>query len=107
MLDLHEEHSSKCGRFGDISVIYTSVPLHTAELSCFNRIAYRTEIKKVPLVSDSLGFIHCMNYASDMLLVDEEGIWGAYELSREGVDNLLTELDILIFQKSYGKGVSR
>lgn len=53
-------------------------------------------------------FFNCINQPDvDLVLLNEEGLWGGYVLSREGVDLLLTELDILILQNLYGEGAYR
>ena len=72
-----------------------------------NRIRYTTDVKEVPLILDESEFFKCIQNGNDLILVSEEGLWGSYNLDREGVDLLLTELDVLLIQKSYGKGVSR
>lgn len=73
-----------------------------------DRVVYAVENKKVPLAKKDQDFFECINQSeSDLVLISEEGLWGAYDLSREGVDQLLTELDILLLQKTYGEGTYR
>lgn len=73
-----------------------------------NRVIYAAEKRKANLLYESQTIFDCLNQSeADLVLVNEEGIWGSYELSREGVDQLLTELDILTLQQSYGKGTVR
>lgn len=72
-----------------------------------NRVTYASRQKEIVVLTNQSAFFQCCNIEADVLLVDSDGIWGAYILDREGVDRFLTELDILLIQKSYGKGVSR
>lgn len=73
-----------------------------------NRVIYGAKKRSANLVYQSESYFECIGQKeSDIVLVDEKGLWGFYELNREGVDQLLTELDILVLQKSYGKGTSR
>ncbi|MEQ9403717.1 MAG: hypothetical protein RIM99_09045 [Cyclobacteriaceae bacterium] len=95
-----------CKQFSVITVVYTADSLSAAELNHFNRVSYRTSKKDIPLIADSQ-YLNCTQLDTKLLLVDQSGVWGYYEMSREGVDRLLTELDILIIQKSYDKGTNR
>ena len=73
-----------------------------------NRVIYASSKRKASLLYKSQSFFDCINQSdADLVLVNEKGLWGGYELSREGVDQLLTELDILTLQQQYGEGVSR
>lgn len=63
--------------------------------------------KGIVLSRDTMNFLTCIESSDDLALVSPEGLWGTYNLSREGVDRLITELDILMIQTSYGEGVSR
>ncbi|MEO9872994.1 hypothetical protein [Ekhidna sp.] len=73
-----------------------------------NRVIYATDKRGANLVYESSDFFECIDQPNtNLILVNEEGLWGAYDLTRDGVDQLLTELDILLLQKSYGKGTSR
>jgi hypothetical protein len=96
-----------CEQFTEVTVVYTSDSLTAAQTNHFNRVSFKSSQKKIELQKDSGNLLDCAGVVEDLILVDSDGIWGAYELSREGVDRLLTELDILIIQKSYGKGISR
>jgi len=96
-----------CTQFTEISILYTSDSLSASQINYLNRITYRTSEKNIPLIVELDLFFDCAEIEEDLALVNNEGIWGTYELSREGVDQLLTELDILIIQKSYGEGISR
>ena len=73
-----------------------------------NRITYGVDKRNATLLTKSDTFFNCINQsAADLVLINEEGLWGSYELTRDGVDQLLTELDILVLQQSYGKGTHR
>ena len=73
-----------------------------------NRVVFAAEKRKANLVYGSRSYFDCVNQTdADLVLVNEKGLWGAYRLSRDGVDQLLTELDILALQQTYGKGTSR
>lgn len=73
-----------------------------------NRVIYAADKRKANMIYESPSFFNCINQSdADFVLVNNEGIWGSYQLSREGVDQLLTELDILMLQQTYGKGTKR
>ncbi len=98
----------ECRQFMEITVVSQSDSLSLVETNYMNRVIYAVDKRKASLVYESDSFFDCINQSElDLVLVNEEGLWGAYELSREGVDQLLTELDILTLQQSYGKGTSR
>jgi len=105
-IELQSQISKECGTFEELSILYTSDLLSASQVNHLNRITYRTSVKNIPLLIDQVLF-DCTGIEEDLVLLDREGIWGVYQLDREGVDRLLTELDVLIIQKSYGKGVSR
>ncbi len=73
-----------------------------------DRVAFAANKRSIPFFKKDQKVFDCINQsAADLVLVDENGLWGSYELTREGVDLLLTELDILLLQKSYGEGTDR
>ncbi len=73
-----------------------------------NRVSYAIDKRSVELVNSDENYFDCINQIqADLVLVNNKGIWGAYNLNREDVDRLITELDILKLQQSYGKGTSR
>ena len=73
-----------------------------------NRVTYGVDKRNAMLLTESDTFFNCINQSeADLVLINEEGLWGSYELTRDGVDQLLTELDILVLQQSYGKGTHR
>jgi hypothetical protein len=97
-----------CESFGAIVVVAKSDSLTMAETNYMNRIVFGADKRKIELQNRDQNFFDCVNHSdADLVLVSEEGLWGNYELSRSGVDQLLTEIDILIIQKSYGKGTKR
>lgn len=96
-----------CLEVNEVTIFRTSDSVTVSQRNYLNRITYKTTSKKIPVQSDQDKLFDCLNIQNDLILADEEGVWGVYDLDREGVDQLLTELDILIIQKSYGKGVSR
>lgn len=96
-----------CNTFSDITIIHRLDSLNPARTNSLNRVSYRANTKKIVLLADTLNFFNCIQRQADIALVGEEGVWGTYNLDREGVDQLLTEIDILIIQKTYGKGLSR
>ena len=73
-----------------------------------DRVTYATQKKSIELITKDQLFFECINQTEvDLVLIDERGLWGGYSLSRDGVDLLLTELDILLLQKTYGKSAER
>ncbi|MEP1094645.1 MAG: hypothetical protein ABJG78_06015 [Cyclobacteriaceae bacterium] len=105
-IELKSSVPTDCGSFEELSILYSYDSLNASQVNHLNRVTYRTSAKNIPLSNDPL-FFECTGIVENLVLVDREGIWGMYALDRDGVDILLTELDILIVQKSYGKGVSR
>lgn len=97
---------AECGEFDKIAIVYTTDSLSASQINHLNRVTYRTSKKDIPFSVDE-GLFECAEIEEDLVLLDSDGVWGTYPLDRDGVDVLLTELDILIIQKSYGKGVSR
>ena len=102
------EIPSDCLQFNVISVVSIDDSLSIVETNYMNRVVYAADKRKANLIYESQSFFDCINQSdADLVLVNEEGLWGAYQLSREGVDQLLTELDILTLQQTYGEGASR
>ena len=106
VLEVKYPIKDNCPTFDKVTIVYSQDSLSVTKRNYFNRVLYKTKGEK-RLVLDTINFISCVGSSSDLILVNQEGIWGEYEMSREGVDRLLTELDILILQKSYGTGSSR
>ena len=106
-LELVDSYPEGCQTFNEITILHTPDSLSIAESNHFNRVRYQSTQRGVVLVKDSIDFFRCIKNEEDLLLVNKEGIWGSYNLDREGVDRLLAELDVLITQKSYGEGTSR
>lgn len=98
----------ECEAFKDIVVITKMDSLSLTESNYMNRVTFGANKRKITLEKKDQNFFDCVNHSDvDLVLVSEEGLWGTYELSRAGVDQLLTEIDILVIQKSYGKGAKR
>ncbi len=98
----------ECKQYNSITVVSKDDSLSVVETNYMNRVIYAADKRKAVLTYESQSFFDCLNQSSaDLVLVNEEGIWGIYELSREGVDQLLTELDILTLQQTYGEGTVR
>lgn len=107
-LALVDDIPKECQEYSTISIVSKSDSLSVVETNYMNRVIYAAEKRKANLLYESQTIFDCLNQSeADLVLVNEEGIWGSYELSREGVDQLLTELDILTLQQSYGKGTVR
>lgn len=97
-----------CIQYDEISVVSKNDSLSIVETNYMNRVIYAVDKRNANLVYESQSFFDCINQSdADLVLVNKEGLWGSYELSREGVDFLLTELDILTLQQTYGEGASR
>jgi hypothetical protein len=97
-----------CESFSVIAIVAKSDSLTMAETNYMNRVVFGADKRKIELLKKDQNFFDCVNHCdADLVLVSEDGLWGNYELSRSGVDQILTEIDILIIQKSYGKGIKR
>ncbi|MEQ9466533.1 MAG: hypothetical protein RLN88_03925 [Ekhidna sp.] len=97
-----------CTRYTAITVVAREDSLSVVETNYMNRVIYAAEKRKAILKYESSEYFSCINQIdTDLVLVNDEGLWGAYSLSRKGVDQLLTELDILTLQQSYGEGTTR
>lgn len=107
-LSLQYKIDDECGMFSDIAVVTVQDSLTMTETNYMNRVVYAAKKRRVSLISKDASFFSCIDQSeADLILISEEGLWGAYELTRKGVDQLLTELDILKLQKSYGQGTRR
>lgn len=102
-----ERIPENCQQFKEISVIYRTASVAIHQQNYFDRVRYQVTNSKAYFLPDTTTFFSCLQNEDDLLLVNKEGLWGAYKMDREGVDQLLTELDILLIQNSYGKGVDR
>ena len=97
-----------CVNVKEITVGISSDSLTLAEKNYFQRVEFAVNKKSINLQRLDQETFDCINQNdADLVLLSKEGLWGGYELSREGVDLLLTELDILILQNSYGEGTYR
>ncbi|MEO9999725.1 hypothetical protein [Ekhidna sp.] len=107
-LTLLDDVASGCDVYEEITVVSKNDSLTIVETNYMNRVVYAVDKRKVTLIYVPSSYFDCIDQPNvDLVLVNKEGIWGTYALSREGVDQLLTELDILSLQQSYGKGTSR
>ncbi len=107
-LSLKSEIDEACTRYTTISIVSKSDSLSLVETNYINRVIYAAKKRSADLIYEDQFYFDCINQSdADLVLVNEDGLWGGYELSRDGVDQLLTELDILTLQKTYGKGTSR
>ncbi len=98
----------ECGNFTEITVIQRINSYGAVQINQINRLVQKASAKNIAIVDQEDSFFTCIGYEdAELVLVNADGIWGEYKLSRDEVDRLLTELDILILQKSYGQGVSR
>lgn len=103
-----KEPIADCIQINEIAVIRTADSISLAETNYLKRVEYATEQRDIKLQKREKEFFNCINQSdADLVLINEDGLWGGYELTREGVDLLLTELDILIMQNSYGEGSHR
>lgn len=97
-----------CEQVSAITVVLKTDSVSQVKQNYLDRVKYGVEKRSSNLRIKDEKFFECINQIeSDIVLISEEGLWGGYSLTRDGVDQLLTELDILILQKSYGKGVER
>lgn len=107
-LDSLEIIPNGCTIHDGITVISRDDSLSIVETNYMNRVVYAVDKRKADLKYENSEYFQCINQNdADLVLVNEKGLWGAYSLSRKGVDQLLTELDILTLQQSYGEGTSR
>lgn len=91
-----------------IAVIIRDSIVSLSKRNYQERIVYRANEKGIPLIKKDEDFFTCINQShADLVLVSEEGLWGSYELTRDEVEEFIAELEILIIQKSYGKGTYR
>ncbi|WP_421765608.1 hypothetical protein [Ekhidna sp.] len=97
-----------CQNYEEITILARRDSLSMVETNYMNRVIYGVDKRSAKLINSSQKYFDCINQSdADLVLVNEKGVWGQYALDREGVDRLLTELDILTLQESYGKGTSR
>ncbi|MBC6399860.1 MAG: hypothetical protein GDA51_04190 [Ekhidna sp.] len=107
-LELKEEIDTSCGTFDDVTVIVKTDSVSLSKQNYLERVKFGINKRSVRLVINNIIFFQCIDEPeTDLILLDEQGLWGSYSLSRDGVDLLLTEVDILLLQKSHGKGTSR
>lgn len=99
---------SSCGVYQDTKILMQSHDLGIESQNYLDRVIFGAKKRKVSLDTMSNDFFNCLETEQNFFaLVDEKGLRGIYSLDREGVDLLLTELDVLLLQKMYGKGTNR
>jgi len=92
----------------EISILLISDSLSISEKNYFMRVEYGAKERSIPIIASADSIYDCIKPTGESLvLINKQGIWGEYSLSREGVDQLLTELDILMLQENYGREASR
>lgn len=97
-----------CKQYDEITILSRKDSLSLVETNYMNRVIYGADKRSATLINSSQEYFDCINQSeADLVLVNKKGLWGQYSLNREDVDRLLTELDILTLQESYGKGTSR
>ncbi|SNS78645.1 hypothetical protein SAMN05421640_1234 [Ekhidna lutea] len=107
-LELQNPVPEGCLAYEQITIASKDDSLSVVETNYMNRVIYGADKRSANLIYNSQEYFDCLNQPeADLVLINKEGLWGAYNLNREGVDQLLTELDILTLQQSYGKGTSR
>ncbi len=103
-LEVAQSIDNNCGIFTKIMVIRKDDSISIAKKNYLDRVVFGCNKRSIRIEIKNQDFFVCINQSgADMVIIDESGLWGQYELSREGVDLLLTELDVLLLQKSYGK----
>ncbi len=107
-LELIDVVADNCNSYNAITIVSKDDTLSIVETNYMNRVIYAAEKRNSILTYETQDFFDCINQSNvDLVLLNKEGLWGSYSLSREDVDRLLTELDILTLQQTYGKGTSR
>lgn len=97
-----------CDDIRGVTIIRTHDTVTISQSNYLERINYAAEKRSIPIIIKEDQFFKCIGMEeSDVVLVSDSGLWGAYSLSRKGVDELIAELDILILQMSYGEGTYR
>ncbi len=95
-LTLLSEIPKECKQFNELSIVRKEDSLSLLQKNYMNRIVFTTGEKKIKLISQKIKFFSCINQLdADILLINNQGLWGSYQLSREGVDRLFIEFDIL------------
>lgn len=108
VLELQSSIDEDCGNNQGIIVVSKMDSLNLTESNYMNRVTFGANKRKIVFEKRDKNFFNCVDQSdADLVLISEEGLWGSYDLTRAGVDQLLTEIDILIIQKSYGKGARR
>ena len=104
-LELKEKIDASCGTFTEVIILIKTDSISLTKQNYLQRVRFEANKRAVQVVLNN-NIFHCIDKTeSDLVLLDERGLWGSYSLSRHGVDLLLTELDIL--KKSHAKGTSR
>lgn len=106
-LELAKAANPECGSFTELTILMRADTFSISKQNYLNRVEYGARDRSIPLQIDE-DYFNCMGMEqAEMLLVSEKGVWGGYSLTRDGVDLLLTELDILLLKSKYGKGAKR
>lgn len=106
-LDLVDDITD-CDQFEQVTIISRTDSVSIARQNYLDRVRFGAEKRNIAIILKEESFFNCINQSeADLVLVSEQGLWGGYTLTRDGVDQLLTELDILLIQQSYGKGAKR
>jgi len=108
-LELKKAMDLSCGTFNGVTVIAKTDTVSLSGQNYLERVKDATNKRPVRLViNNNSTLFRCIGEPeADLALLDEHGLWGTYSLSRYGVDLLLTEVDILLLQKSHGNGTNR
>lgn len=107
-IQLAGEIPAGCEQFDDPVIVMSNDSITLVQKNYLERVKFGTNKRSVELVNKDESYFDCIGQpTSHLIMVSKEGIWGSYELTRDGVDLLLTELDILMLQRSYGKGTKR
>lgn len=97
-----------CDQFKQVTIILRTDSVSIARQNYLDRVRFGAEKRDIKIIIKEKDFFNCINQSeADLVLVSGQGLWGGYTLTRDGVDQLLTELDILLIQQSYGKGAKR
>lgn len=107
-LQLISELSPDCGEFPSVTVVVKNDSISLVQKNYMDRVQFGTEKRATVVEFKDQFFFKCINQMdADLVLVSDDGLWGSYTLTRDGVDQLLTEIDILLLQQSYGESARR
>lgn len=89
-----------CPQFHNVIILTRKDSIKNSQRHHYNMLSSYTNDKNILLMADTVHFFHCLQSTHDLIMLNEEGIWGYYSLDRKGVDQLMVELDILLLQTS-------